>query len=48
MTVQEPDLILGGTHLGRGTCYYDKEACKLYYFNNLTVNKIIFYFLDIT
>lgn len=28
MTVQEPDLVLGGSHLGRGTSYYDKEVSK--------------------
>lgn len=52
MTVQEPDLVLEGTHLGRGTCYYDKEANKLFliiyiYIIIFIINEIIFNFLDI-
>jgi len=26
MTVQEPDLVLEGSHLGRGSSYYDKDV----------------------
>lgn len=26
MSVQEPDLVLEGSHLGRGSSYYDKDV----------------------
>lgn len=32
MSVQEPDLILGGSHLGRGSSYYDKDVSELLLF----------------
>lgn len=27
MSIQEPDLVLGGSHLGRGSFYFDKDVC---------------------
>ncbi|VVC37081.1 ADF-H/Gelsolin-like domain,Villin/Gelsolin,Villin headpiece,Gelsolin-like [Cinara cedri] len=37
MSVQEPDLVLGGSHLGRGTSYYDKETLREFVINTVGV-----------
>lgn len=29
MSIQDPDLVLGGSHLGRGSSYFDKEVRDL-------------------
>lgn len=38
---QDPDLILEGSHLGRGTHYYDKETLRHYEINTKSVSKWI-------
>lgn len=48
MSVQEPDLILGGSHLGRGSSYYDKDVSELLFFYFLLCNLMIFSILDFT
>jgi hypothetical protein len=29
MSIQDPDLVLGGSHLGRGSSYYDQEVSDI-------------------
>lgn len=33
MSIQEPDLVLGGSHLGRGSTYYDKEVSQPFWYS---------------
>ncbi|XP_050421245.1 supervillin isoform X2 [Adelges cooleyi] len=37
MSIQEPDLILSGSHLGRGSSYYDKDTLREFVVNTVSV-----------
>ncbi|XP_060877352.1 supervillin isoform X3 [Metopolophium dirhodum] len=37
MSVNEPDLVLEGSHLGRGSSYYDKETLREFVINTMEV-----------
>ncbi|XP_025422074.1 supervillin isoform X2 [Sipha flava] len=37
MSIQDPDLVLGGSHLGRGSSYYDQETLREFVINTISV-----------
>lgn len=45
MSVQEPDLVLSGSHLGRGSIYYDKDVILSLYLNIKKLYFLMIYLL---